>query len=171
MDENEIQEQPPSAAEAAAPAEAPSIPAELAGLTLEGWADKYARLLAEFDNYRRRTREDAAKQAESRKSAFILDLLGVVDSFELALKAAAESGDSFAEGMRAIDRQMRDLLASHGVRPIEALGEPFDPNLHDAIGITENSEVPPGAVAAVMQAGWRRGDEVLRHARVFVNKE
>lgn len=171
MDESEIQEQPANPAETAAPAESPALPAELAGLTIEEWADKYARLLAEFDNYRRRMREDTAKQAESRKSAFILDLLGVVDSFELALKAAADSDDSFAQGMRAIDRQMRDLLASHGVRPIEALGEPFDPNLHDAIGVTENSDLPPGAVAAVIQAGWRRGDEVLRHARVFVNKE
>jgi len=148
-----------------------NLPAELAVLSVEEWADKYVRLLADFDNFRKRSREEAERRAQAQKNAFIVDLLGVVDNFERALDAAAGSDSVLAEGMRAIDRQMRDLLAAHGVEPIDALGKPFDPFYHEAAALSEDPDIVPGTVCAVIQGGWMRDGEVLRHARVVVGKE
>ena len=150
---------------------APNLPPELAGITAEEWAEKYARLLAEFDNYRKRTREETARQAQAKKYDFIIDLLQVIDNFERALEMTREAQSDLAEGMRAIDRQMRDLLAAHDIVPLEALGQPFDPKLHEAIGTMADPNYAPGMVCAVTQRGWMRGKDVLRHARVLVSKE
>lgn len=147
-----------------------SLPPDLAALSSEEWADKHARLLAEFDNYRKRTQSQEKERSESKKIAFITQLLGVVDNFERALATSQESPEVLVEGMRAIDRQLRDLLAANGVEPIDAQGQSFDPHLHEAIAVREDDSCEPGTVCEVYQTGWRRGDDVLRHAKVVVSK-
>jgi molecular chaperone GrpE len=147
-----------------------SLPPELAALSGEEWADKYARLLAEFDNYRKRTQSQEKERSEAKKVAFMTELLGVVDNFERALATSQESPEILSEGMRAIDRQLRDLLAANGVEPIDAKGQPFDPHLHEAIAVREDDSCEPNTVCEVYQTGWRLGDDVLRHAKVVVSK-
>ena len=155
--------------EAAAPSTA--LPTELASLSSEEWANKYARLLAEFDNYRKRMREDMERQAQQRKLAFIVDLLAVVDNFERAVDAAPAEEHPFVQGMRAIDKQLRGLLAAHGVEPVESLGKPFDPHYHEAIAVMDDADAEPNTVSAVFQTGWIRGNDVVRHARVAVTRK
>lgn len=147
------------------------MPGELAALTAQEWADKYARLLAEFDNYRKRSRETAERQSESAKTSFIVELLDVIDNFERALSTETDPSHApLLEGMMAIDQQMRNLLAAHEVEPVDVKGQPFDPNLHEAVGVVpaDTADAEANHVAEVVRAGWRRGDEVLRPARVIV---
>jgi molecular chaperone GrpE len=162
MAEDKIQEPAQSSA---------ALPPELAALTAEEWADRYARLLAEFDNYRKRTRAEMERQAEARKTRFVADLLEVVDNFERALAAANDSDATLAQGMQAIDRQLRDLLAANAITPFEALGKPFDPHCHEALGVMDAPSFPPDTVCAVIRNGWMQGDQVLRPACVMVSRE
>jgi len=136
------------------------------------WAEKYARLLAEFDNFRKRSREKRTQQAEEKKQEFILELLDVVDNFERALEACATQGQDnvHVEGFNAIDRQLIKLLANHGVQPQQVLGEVFDPNLHDAIGAVEAEDVEPGIITQQARVGWLINKQVLRPAQVLVAK-
>jgi molecular chaperone GrpE len=134
--------------------------------------DKLLRLAADFDNYRKRSVqlfEDASKQAADRVLA---DLLEVVDNFERALAHTNdESNDeSLVDGTRMIHRQMLDLLKRHRVEPIEAVGQPFDPNLHDALMQVESDEYDEGVVAQEVVRGYKIHDRVLRHSKVAVSR-
>jgi molecular chaperone GrpE len=130
--------------------------------------DTVLRALADFDNYRRRVERDRASAARSGKRDVILSLLEVLDGFDRALHHIGDAPSSVAQGVQAIHRNLLGVLERHGVTPLKSVGEPFDPNSHDAIGTVDSGEVESGTVAEELQRGYRWEDEVLRPARVRV---
>ena len=129
--------------------------------------DLYLRALADFENYRRRVERDRASAAQSGKRDVILPLLEVLDGFERALQSD-DTPPAVTEGLLALQRQFLRLLEAQGIAPLESVGQPFNPELHDAIGMVQTDEVESGAVAEELQRGYRWGDDVLRPARVRV---
>lgn len=130
--------------------------------------DLYLRAMADFANYRKRVERERAAEARSGKREVILPLLEVVDGFDRALSHIGNAPSAMSEGLQAIHRKLLGLLEAQGVTPLKSAGEPFNPELHDAIGSVESQDYKPGTVAEDIQRGYRWGDEVLRPARVRV---
>ena len=134
--------------------------------------DQLLRTMADFQNFRKRVMDEKRLVEERAKERIFLELLPVLDNFERSL-AAIEAGanpDSIREGVLAVDRQFRSVLTSQNVTRIEAVGAPFDHDLHDAIATVESDEYPPGTIVDEIEAGYRMGDRVIRHAKVRVSK-
>ena len=134
--------------------------------------DKYLRLAAEFDNYRKRTARQFEDMSQAGRIHVITQLLDVLDNFQRALEASAGSSnhDSLREGTQLVYKNLYDVLTKEGLEPIEAVGKPFDPNLHDALMQLESDEHPEGIVVQEMTKGYKLKDRVLRHSKVAVSK-
>jgi molecular chaperone GrpE len=130
--------------------------------------EMYLRALADFDNYRRRIERERASAARSGKRNLVLSLLEVVDNFELAFQHTSEAPKTLSDGLRAIQRKLLTLLEEEGVKRFTSLGQPFNPELHEAIGVIEDHEDESGLIIDELQSGYRWGDEILRPARVRV---
>lgn len=133
--------------------------------------DKLLRTMADFENYRRRTANQYEQTIRAANDRLLLDILEVVDNFERALQHAREAADaeSLRKGTELIYNQLVDLLGRYNLTPIEAVGQSFDPNLHDAMMQTPSEKHAPGTVAFEITKGYRMGDRVLRHSRVAVS--
>ncbi len=139
--------------------------------------DKYMRLAAEFENFKKRTARERMELINSANDNLLLQVLETVDNFERALDSA-ESGKSdenpqklyqaLHEGAKMIHQQLLGILRSHGVEEIESAGEPFDPAVHEAVVQVETDEHPEDYVAQVVSKGYKRGERVLRHSQVGV---
>ena len=134
--------------------------------------DKWLRAMAEFENFRKRSRREMESSINLARADVLKQLLEVLDNFERALDAFEQAeearGETFVKGVRLIQDQLMKVLRDHDVSRIEAVGEPFDPNLHEAISQIETDEVPSQHVATVVKAGYRLNDMVLRPALVVV---
>lgn len=151
-----------SADEPGAPPAAASNDAETAQLR-----DRYLRLLADFENFRRRGEREKADFYKYAMAGVLKDLLPVLDNFDRALDHAAE-GDDFHKGVLLIYKQLFDVLQRHGLKPIEESGVAFDPNIHEAVVREEDDSVPSHTVTAVLQKGYFLHDRLLRPAMVKV---
>lgn len=129
--------------------------------------DRLARLQAEFDNARKRSLREQQDFREYALADALKSLLPIVDSFDRAL-ATGESGPEFVNGVQLINRQFHDTLSKLGLQPIEAKGQPFDPNLHQAVQMVETDEVEDHHVIDELQRGYRLKDRLLRPAMVRV---
>jgi len=134
---------------------------------LEQANDKYLRLYAEYDNYRKRTAKEKTETYQNASVKCIEDLLPVVDSFERALEADC-TDDNFKNGMQMIFGQLKTFLDKMNVTAIEALGAEFDPNFHNAIQQQEGTDYASNHVCAVYQKGYMLGDKLVRPAMVAV---
>src|SRR5688572_25651216 len=142
-----------------------ALEAELASLD-----DRYRRLAADFDNFRKRTERDAEQRAAAQKTAFIRELLPVVDSLELALAShASTSADQLRRGIEITHRELMQLLHRHGIEPDNPSGLPFDPYRHEAVNVRFDPAQADHLVLDVLQRGYARGTEIIRPARVVVN--
>ena len=133
--------------------------------------EQLQQLMAEFDNYRKRAEREKAEATERGKQAVILKTLEVLDNLERALHTGRTEGGALADfltGVELIQRQLADNLASFGVQPIAAVGEVFDPTIHEAIATDETNEYKPNTVLAELKRGYRLGDRLLRPAMVRV---
>ncbi len=130
--------------------------------------EMYLRALADFDNYRRRVERERASATSSGKREIVLSLLDLLDSFERALEHMEEVPPSLAEGLKAIYRRLLNLLEQQGVTPVESVGEPFNPHVHEAIDSIRTDKYEPGTVMEEVQRGYRQSGELLRPARVRV---
>jgi len=129
--------------------------------------DRRLRLLAEFDNFRRRAaRERESANAEGQRAA-LRPLLAVLDTLERAL-AAGSSDRHFYEGVAATHRLFLDALRQAGAEPVESVGRRFDPTVHEAVATVRAEGSPPGTVVQEARRGWRLGGEMLRPAQVVV---
>ncbi|RME82603.1 MAG: nucleotide exchange factor GrpE [Caldilineae bacterium] len=151
----------------------PALPANTTGATGDGeaeWKERYLRLQAEVDEMRRSLQKRMELKAVEDKQALLRDLLPLADHLQAALlHTPADVGpEHFRQGIELILRALLDTLRRHGVEPIEALGTPFDPRFHEAMGEMESDRVPPGHVAEVLQNGYTHHGKVLRPARVLV---
>ena len=137
---------------------------------IEELKDRLVRQMAEFDNYRKRTDKEKKQNYEIGASDFILKILPVVDKFERGLGAMtdADKESSFAQGIEMIYKQLITVLSDLGVTPIEAVGQEFDPNLHNAVMHAEDEELGENIVAEEFQKGYKYKDTVLRHSMVKV---
>lgn len=132
--------------------------------------DRVKRQLAEFENFRNRTEKEKQTMFEIGAKSVIEKILPVIDNFERGLATVPEDKqeDAFVEGMNKIYRQMMTELENIGVKPIEAVGCEFDPNLHNAVMQVENEELESGTVAQELQKGYTYRDTVVRHSMVSV---
>lgn len=138
------------------------------GESEESGDEKYMRLMADFQNYKRRTEKEKAEVFSYANEKIVTELLSVLDNFERAL--AQESADEkYAEGMELIFRQMSDVLTKAGLAEIDAVGKEFDPNFHHAVMTDDNADFESGQVTAVLQKGYTLHDKVIRPAMVRVN--
>ena len=128
------------------------------------------RLLAEFDNYRRRTRQERALAEENGKREVLLALLDVMDDFDRALLHVGEAPDAVADGLRLIRQRFSDVLHSNGVTPFDSEGEPFDPTIHEAMTMIDSDGEESGTVYTEHRRGYFMNGKLLRPARVAVLK-
>ena len=129
--------------------------------------DKYMRLFAEFDNYRKRTAKEKTESYQDAVAKTVLELLPVVDNFERAM-AVASADEAFKSGMEKIYQQLCETLKKLGVAEIPSMGESFDPKVHNAIRQIEDESFGENIVCEVYQKGYRLGDRIIRHAMVSV---
>lgn len=138
----------------------------------EEYLDGWQRARADFANYKKRIERE--KRVAYRRAAgdILTRYLGIVDDLERAMKGRPTEGDpsNWADGIELIFRKFRSVLEAEGVESIDALGQPFDPTLHEAISHEESDEQPAGYVIDVLQQGYRMGEQVLRPALVRVAK-
>lgn len=144
----------------------------LANEKVKEWEDKYKRLLAEFDNFRKRSEKESAMMIDIGASMILTKILPVVDNFERAINSIPEDikDNSFVDGVDKIYKQMLKTFEDLGVKPIDAVGKPFDANLHNAVMTDENAEGEVDTVVEELQKGYMYKDQVLRHSMVKVKK-
>ncbi len=132
--------------------------------------DKVKRQLAEFENFRNRTEKEKSAMFETGAKSVIEKILPVIDNFERGLATVPEEqkDDPFVDGMNRIYKQLVTELENIGVKPIEAVGCEFDPNLHNAVMQVESDEYESGVVAQELQKGYMYRDTVVRHSMVAV---
>jgi len=137
----------------------------------DDYYDRLLRKTAEFDNYRRRIERERREQGDQAVRDLLLELLLVIDDFDLAL--AVDPGGTpgaYRKGVELIHAKLEDLLRKYGVRPIEALGTQFDPNLHQAVAHEASPGHADGEVIEELRRGYMIGDRLLRPAMVKVAK-
>lgn len=157
-----------SAPSTAKPAETGAVSeAERLKAERDALLDRLARLQAEFDNARKRAARDQQEFRDFAAADVIKNILPTLDSFERALKVGGDSSD-FRSGIELIYRQLQDALQKAGVQPIAALGQPFDPRVHEAIEMVDTTEVPDHHVLDELQRGYKYKDRLLRPAMVRV---
>ena len=132
--------------------------------------DKVKRQLAEFENFRNRTEKEKQAMFETGAKSVIEKILPVIDNFERGFSTveSEDEEDAFVQGMRKIYKQMMDELDKIGVKPIEAVGQEFDPNFHNAVMQVESDEFESGIVAQELMKGYTYRDSVVRHSMVGV---
>lgn len=172
------QNQAPEMPETLAPETAEAAPAEaaaeeeLVAREIETLRDQLLRLRADFENYRKRTERDRQALAARAAEQLLKALLPVSDHFELGLKAARDHGvnPSVLSGFELVYEQLQNVMRQAGLEPIEAVGRPFDPLCHEAVGQVEKADLPPDTVIEEVRRGYKLGDHVLRPAQVIVNR-
>ena len=132
-----------------------------------GQEDKYLRLAAEYDNYRKRTAKEKEAIYPEAKANTIAAVLPVLDSFERAMEAPC-SDEDFKRGLELIRKAFDEVLQKQGVEAFGQVGEEFDPNQHSAVAHQEDDSVGENCIAEVFQKGYRMGDRILRYAMVKV---
>jgi len=162
---------PPSpASESNGPSESAATESEALLKDLAEQKDLHLRLAADFENFKRRSRQEAETRAVAQKDSFIVELLPVIDNLERALASgASRDSTQFHQGVEMTLKQLRQLLRQHAVESDEIVGTPFDPHRHEALSQGHDPAQPDHAVLTVLQRGYRRDQKVLRPARVEVN--
>lgn len=171
-DQEEIQDQPETAEQKA---ESPKEdnPQEQLELKIEELNDKYLRLYSEFDNYRRRTSKERIDLGKTASAEIITDLLPVLDDFERAIISAAETQDCEAvkEGVNLIYKKFKGILEKKGVKAIDAIGQEFNTDFHEAITyIPAPGEDLKNKIVDEVEKGYLLGDKVIRYSKVIIGQ-
>ncbi|PCJ38144.1 MAG: nucleotide exchange factor GrpE [Moraxellaceae bacterium] len=132
--------------------------------------DSVLRAQAEMQNVRRRAERDVTNAHKFALDKFASDLLPVVDTLERALQSAAESDETTREGVELTLKMLTDTLKKHGVEQLDPTGEPFDPEMHQAMSMQPNPDMEPNTVMAVLQKGYSLGGRLVRPAMVIVSQ-
>jgi len=143
--------------------------------TKAGERDQFLALLqptrADFENYQKRTQREVQQERRFAHQSLAADLLPALDNLERATEAAKQAGETgpLAQGVAMVQTQVLDMLRRHGITRIDAFGQPFDPNLHQAVMQQPTADLAPNHVANVLEHGYMIHDRVLRPARVVVS--
>ena len=160
-------EKPESGEEAEQPAEEPAKEEEKpAG---PDWKDLYARTLADFENFRKRTDRDREDLVKFAAKDILKDLLATADNLALALDKAKDKDDPFVKGVQLVYDGFIKVLADHGATPLDSVGEPFDTSFHEALTQQPSDTVPEGHVITEFKRGWLLNGKLLRAAQVIVS--
>lgn len=170
--DNDLEHQAPVTEEptpdgAETPAEEPAAQADGSSAELAAAEEKYLRLAAEYDNFRKRTLREKESLWGDAKSQTVAAFLPVYDNLERALKQDT-ADEAYKKGVEMTMNGLRDVLTKLGVEQIPALGETFDPNLHNAVMHVDDDAAEENTVVEVFQQGFRLGDKVIRFAMVKV---
>jgi molecular chaperone GrpE len=132
--------------------------------------DAWLRAVADFDNFRKRTRREIDEARRSAREDLLRALLPVFDNLERALQSAQRSTDikAMADGLSMVQRQFAEALGREAIARVPTLGKPFDPSVHEAIQQVETDEHPPGTIIAEVQPGYTQGERLVRAAMVVV---
>ncbi|MGM0897123.1 MAG: nucleotide exchange factor GrpE [Bacillota bacterium] len=164
----------PGTVESAAQAQTEETVDETAELQaqLEEEQNKYLRLLADYDNFKRRTKKDQELAKQFRSQSLLTDLLPVLDNFDraLAVEAKSEESASLLKGLEMVKKSLIDAVTAEGLEEIKAVGEPFDPHFHQAVIQESSEDSEPGTVLQELQKGYTLNGRVLRPAMVKVNE-
>jgi molecular chaperone GrpE len=157
------------------PAPGPEAQLEALRAELDQTQDRFVRLQAEFDNFRRRSLKERQESLQYGHQNLVKDLLATVDNLERALGHSAEDASSDAEsvvqGIELVKRELLGALGKHGVKVIEPQEEAFDPTYHEAMGQLPHASLAPNTVVEVLQKGYMINDRMLRPARVLVARK
>lgn len=134
--------------------------------------EKYLRLAAEFENYQKRTARDVQRRIEFANEELLRDILPLLDDLERTLTAAEDDSSEaqLKEGINLVYNNFLNTLKRRGVEPIKSVGQEFNPELHEAVMMQESDEYDSNQIMNEFERGYQRGDKVLRHAKVVVNK-
>lgn len=132
--------------------------------------ERIIRLTADFDNFRKRAQREKDEARQFANQGLLEKLLPVLDNFEMALTAVKDADSSVRDGVQMILDQLLGVLKESGVEPVDAMGQLFDPNLHEALSQEETTEVEEGIVVQQVQRGYKLNDRLVRPARVVVAK-
>ena len=132
--------------------------------------ERIVRLTADFDNFRKRAQREKDEARQFANQGLLEKLLPVLDNFEMALTAVKDADSSVRDGVQMILDQLLGVLKESGVEPVDAMGQLFDPNLHEALSQEETTEVEEGIVVQQVQRGYKLNDRLVRPARVVVAK-
>ena len=156
------------AAEAAEPEEGASA-AEEGSSAEPNWKDMYARMLADFDNYRKRVSRDREELVKFAASETVKDMLVTADNLALALGQAKDPEDPFVKGVQLAYESFLKALKDHGAEPFESVGEELDPNRHEAIATLPSDSIEEGKISTEVKKGWMLNGRLLRAAQVVVS--
>lgn len=139
---------------------------------LEAEQNKYLRLLADYDNFKRRSQKDKQDAEKFRAQSLLSDLLPVMDNFERALSVEVKSEEAAAmlKGLQMVQKSLHEAVQREGLEEVKAVGEPFDPNVHQAVMQEKDEEAEPGSVLMELQKGYTLKGRVLRPSMVKVNE-
>lgn len=135
---------------------------------LQKQKDSYMRLAAEYDNYRKRTTAEKLNIYADATAKAVSEILTVADSLDAALKSSKDAPEEFCKGLELVNNQFTAALKKLGVEAFGEAGEPFDPQLHNAVSKVDNEELGENTIAMVFQKGYKTGDKIIRHAMVQV---
>lgn len=130
--------------------------------------ERFLRLAAEYDNYRKRSEKDKVLIYGDAKAKTVVEILPIADCIERAIESSKEADAEYKKGLEMLNEQFLVTLSKLGVNSFGEVGEKFDPNLHNAISHIENEEFDENVVSQVFQKGYRLGDRIIRHAMVSV---
>ena len=133
------------------------------------WKDMYARTLADFDNYRKRTARDREELVKFATSDAVKDMLPTADNLMIALDQAKDNEDPFVKGVRLAYEGFLKSLKDHGAEPFDSVGEPLDPSRHEAIATLPSETIKEGRISAEIKRGWMLNGRLLRAAQVVVS--
>ncbi|HYP88431.1 MAG TPA: nucleotide exchange factor GrpE [Polyangiaceae bacterium] len=172
---NTPQSAPPESAAPVAPSSEASVeqdPLELAKAEQAKLKDQLLRTLADFDNFRKRTRREVVDAERRGRDELLKEFLPVFDNLDRASAHAETATDvkALADGIGLVMRQFADTLSKVGIERVAAVGKPFDPAVHEAVQQLETTEFEPGTIAAEVQAGYRNTEKLIRPALVVVAK-
>ena len=132
--------------------------------------DRYVRAVAELDNYRKRTVRMRAETRDETLRDVLLQVAPILDNLRRALRQETQEAELLKQGVELICGQFNDVLKGYGLAEIEAVGQPFDPEVHEALAEVPDDEHAPGTVIEEMEKGYKLNDKVVRYARVVVSK-
>lgn len=176
-EEAKAEDKAPEEAEKEAPekeageAEATEKAAEAEKVAAEAESERYMRLMAEFQNYKKRAAKEKTDTLQYANEKIVAELLPVIDNFERALATETEDIDGYAKGMQLIFEQFKKALENAGLEEIDAMDEVFDPNVHNAVMAENVEDKEDGVITKVLQKGYKLRDKVIRPSMVSVNKK
>lgn len=130
--------------------------------------ERFLRLAAEYDNYRKRSEKDRISAYNDGKAKTVAEILSIADCIERAIEASGDADAEYQKGLRMLSEQFDASLGRLGVESFGCVGDGFDPELHNAISHIESDEVGENVIAQIFQKGYKMGDKIIRHAMVSV---